>query len=79
MPSTTAPWVFIMEKYSSSVPKMWLYRLISPIFSNSWFSRPWFSRIVIQEYVRSRKFIHIGSMISTMAVRWKAGPSRLMR
>ena len=32
MPSTTAPWVFIMEKYSSSVPKMWLYRLMSPIF-----------------------------------------------
>ena len=35
--------------------------------------------MVIQEYVRSRKFIHMGSMISTMAVRWKAGPSRLMR
>ncbi len=32
------------------------------------FSRPLFSRIVSQAYVRSRKFIHMGSMIRIMAM-----------
>ena len=79
MPSTTAPCVLIRVKYSRSLPVRWLYSARMPIFCSSWFKRPWFSRMVIHEYVRSRKFIHMGSMISTMAVRWKDAPSRLRR
>ena len=58
---------------------MQLYRAMMPIFWNSWFRRPLFSRMVIHEYVRSRKFIHMGSMISTMAVFWKDAGSRLRK
>ena len=79
MPSTTAPWVSIIGKNSMLRPVMLLYSAISPIFWNSWFKSPLFSRMVIHEYVRSRKLIHMGSMISTMAIRWKAAPSRLMK
>ena len=79
MPSTTAPWVFIMEKYSTLLPVTLLYRAMMPSFWKSWLRRPLFSRMVIHEYVRSRKFIHMGSMISTMAIFWKDAPSRLRK
>ena len=49
MPSTTAPWVFIMEKYSRLLPVMLLYSAMMPSFWNSWFKRPLFSRMVIHE------------------------------
>ena len=38
-----------MVKYSRLLPVRWLYRAMIPSFWNSWFSRPLFSRMVIQE------------------------------
>ena len=40
------------------------------------FKRPVFSRMDIHAYVRRRKFIHIGSIMSIMHMRRNRGPSR---
>ena len=48
MPSTTAPWVLIILKYSISVPKRPLMRSNRPIASKKRLSRPVFSRMDIQ-------------------------------